>query len=285
MGSRLLRLGLAALGVAAVLGASFYFYERFVKRSALRFTYLTGKLSEADYSGLAAQSGWSRASLEVAPNVRLRGLLRKPSSPQAPWLLFYPGNDSAQLRGGQALLQRLMGEHDWGLAVFAYRGFDASEGIATLEALALDAPLLLQKLCLAQGIKPGQVHVIGFSIGGHLAARAVAASRSNPERPASLTLLASVNDIVMLRKSPWQKLLLGDAYRSQSFLAQVPAPVLVLQGTADEALAGPDQGRAIAAELGPRARYQEFAGVGHESLLEYEPGLALVRAFISEHAK
>jgi len=94
--------------------------------------------------------------------------------------------------------------------------------------------------------------------------------------------MASVNDIVMLRRSPWQKLSLGDALRTQPFLADVPAPVLVLQGGADQALAGTAQGHAIASGLGERARYMEFEGIGHEELLDHEPALEAVRQQIDQ---
>jgi pimeloyl-ACP methyl ester carboxylesterase len=54
----------------------------------------------------------------------------------------------------------------------------------------------------------------------------------------------------------------------------------VLQGTEDEALDGPGQGRAIAAALGARAQYVELPGMGHNALLESDAAIARLRAFI-----
>ena len=85
--------------------------------------------------------------------------------------------------------------------------------------------------------------------------------------------------------SPWEKLSPGDDYQTRPFLEGVPAPVLVLQGTADSALHGSDQGRAIAGVLGKRAEYQELPGVEHEALLENEPALEMARKFVLEHSK
>jgi alpha-beta hydrolase superfamily lysophospholipase len=276
-----MRVGLGALGLVAVLACSLYVYERFVRRSPLRFTYLTGPIGDARYDELASKTGWSKTSLQVAPDVRLNGLLHLPAQANAPWLLFYPGNDDHMLTRGQTLLIKLAQERDFGLAVFAYRGFDSSGGAAQIDDLAADASAILEHVASLPGVARERLHIVGFSIGGHLAVRAVAAAQLAHHPVKSLSLLASVDDIVMLPRSPWQKLLLGDVLRTQPFLPDVPAPVLVLQGSADQALNGTTQGRAIAKTLGDRARYQEFDGVGHEALLDHEPALQVVRESIA----
>jgi pimeloyl-ACP methyl ester carboxylesterase len=182
-------------------------------------------------------------------------------------------------------LSRLAGERDWGLAVFAYRGYDSSAGQSKLDDLRADAPEIFVRLCRAEGLSPSRVHIAGFSIGGHFAVHASRGAAARGQRAASLTLLASVDDIVMFPRSPWEKLSPGDDYQTRPFLEGVPAPVLVLQGTADSALHGPEQGRAIAAALGKRAQYQELPGVEHEALLENEPALEMARRFLLEHSK
>jgi pimeloyl-ACP methyl ester carboxylesterase len=68
-------------------------------------------------------------------------------------------------------------------------------------------------------------------------------------------------------------------------LAEVQAPVLVVQGTADEALAGPQQGRDIAKALGERARYVELEGVEHVALLSNPAALDAARQFIESHTR
>jgi pimeloyl-ACP methyl ester carboxylesterase len=100
-----------------------------------------------------------------------------------------------------------------------------------------------------------------------------------------LTLLAPVDDIAMVPRSFYDKLDPGDAFLTSPFLTDIPGPVLVVQGTKDEALMGPEQGRAIAAALGARARYLELPGVGHVQLMENEPALAAVRELILAHSK
>lgn len=256
-------------------------YGRLRNRARLRFPYLGRPLSTEAYGALAAKPGWSAAGIPVAPGVELRGLVRRPVAPEAPWVLFYPGNDAAPLRTGQSWLERLAAQRDWGLALFAYRGYDSSGGQPRLPDLAVDAPLVLTRLCSLVDISPERVHLVGFSLGGHFAVHAARAAAQQQRNAATLTLLAGVNDIVMVRPSLLMSLARGDEYETQGLLDQVPAPVLLIQGGADTALHGPSQGRAMAAALGPKATYRELAGVGHEELLEQEATLAMVRDFIA----
>ena len=190
----------------------------------------------------------------------------------------------SQLDRGQNFLVHLAEDEDWGLAVFAYRGYDSSEGKTDLEALSTDAPEIFAKFCAARGVTSDRVHIAGFSIGGHFAVRAARQAALRGQRAKSLTLLASVDDIVMFHRSPWEKLSSGEDYQTRPLLADVPAPVLVLQGDADSALHGAAQGRNIAAALGHRAQYEELPGVDHVPLLANERALELVRTFIRAHA-
>ena len=254
-------------------------------RHRTRFPYLGSPLSAESYAQLAASPGWSSLVLEVAEATKLRGLIRRPASKAANWLLFYPGNDQTQLRTGQAFLSRVAETQDMGLAVFSYRGFDSSDGETTLELLSRDAYVVLKLLCQHEGLSPTQMHVVGFSIGGYFAAHAVREAALQQRPVASLSLLASVDDIVMVRRSLWQKLDPGELYQTRPLLPGVPAPVLVLQGSADDALKGPKQGRDIADALGSRARYEQYEGVTHQGLLEHAPALTAMRAFIAMHSK
>lgn len=278
------RVAIALGGIALVVMAGFPLFERLLGRKRLRFTYLAQPMAEAKYVGLAAELGWAKAAAEVAPGVTLRGLLRRAGSNSAPWVLFYPGNDESQLERGQAFLQRLAGDTDWGLAVFAYRGYDHSDGSPTLAGIREDAPRILAKLCASETLTPARVHLVGFSIGGHFAVQAAGVANRSGERAATLTLLASVDDIVMVAPSPWAKLSAGEDYQTRPYLVDVPSPVLVLQGSADEALAGAEQGRNIAAALGARGTYRELEGVRHVALLEDATALETTRAFIRAHS-
>ena len=283
--TRALRRGIVIVGLAATaLALATGIFGRFFGHKRVRFPYLTSPLAASEYQALAAHPGWRATQLEVAPGIHLNGLVRRPQAASAPWVLFYQGNDAHLLKVGQAFLERLAAGRDWGLAVFAYRGFDSSDGTPHLAELSHDASEILKQLCVTENVDRGLLHVVGFSIGGHLAVRAVGAAQAVQPHPATLTLLASVDDIVMVRRSFFDKLDPGDVLETRPYLDAIPAPVLVIQGTADEALMGPEQGRAIAKKLGDRATYLELPGVGHTALLSNDTVLGKVRDFIVSHA-
>jgi pimeloyl-ACP methyl ester carboxylesterase len=278
--ARKLGWGIGLLGALLLAALAPPIYERFFGRARLRFTYFTGQLADDKYRELASKPGWSASKIDVTPEVTLRGLVRRPTSPGAPWVVYYSGNDANMLETGQRFLSRLAAEKSWGLAVYAYRGFDSSSGDAEQAAIAQDAPLVVKRLCATERVQAQDVHLVGFSIGGHFAVHAARGAAFAGQRTATLSLLASVDDIVMVQKSAWAKLSSGDDYQTRPLLATLPPPVLVIQGTDDEALGGPEQGRAIAKALGERASYHELQGVGHAALLENDTALSLVRELI-----
>src|SRR5438552_8778753 len=167
--SPLLRKGLTAFGVTALVAIPLGLYPRFFGRKRLRFTYLTGQLAPAEYRELASRPGWGATNVTVTPGIKLTGLVRRPNAKDAPWVVYYPGNDATQLRRGQTFLSRVGEGRDWGLAVFAYRGYDSSDGVPLLLDLAEDAPQILLELSSQENIAPANINVVGFSIGGHLA--------------------------------------------------------------------------------------------------------------------
>ena len=280
-----LRKGLSVLGLTTLVAIGIGLYPRLFGPKKLRFPYLSGQISDLEYRRLASLPGWKAARLSVAPGIALNGLVRRPAAPSAPWVLYYPGNDATQLARGQAFLSRLSEGQDWGLAVFAYRGYDSSDGVPAIADLSVDAPQIVRELCKTEQLSANRVHLVGFSIGGYLAVRASNTLTVANEPPASLSLLASVNDIVMVRNSRWAKLDRGDELLTQPYLAELRAPILIVQGGADETLDGPVQGQAIAHTLADRAKYVELPGVGHNVLIETDSAVREVRSFLAALAK
>lgn len=240
-------------------------------------------LQPSEYDLLANAKGWSRWTIELEQNTKLNGLIRKPQNRESTWILFFPGNDANQLRTGKLFLEELRQRNDWGLAVFAYRGYDGSTGTFDYRAHVEDAQKITAMLCKQELIKESQVQLVGFSIGGHFAAIAskYLNIRGTPAR--SLTLISSVNDIEMVQNSRFSRFLKRDHYLTAPVLELVPKPILVLQGTADEAFGGTEQGRAIAQSLGGRATYREIDGAGHNEILANQTALELVRQFVTQN--
>jgi pimeloyl-ACP methyl ester carboxylesterase len=165
------------------------------------------------------------------------------------------------------------------MAVYAYRGYDSSGGTPSRDALVDDADRVMGELLDREHVKPSSLNVVAFSLGGYMAAHVVGEAAKSGRRVASLSLLASVRDITMLRRSWAARLALGDTYEIEPLLGAIPPPVLVVQGGADETL-GAEQGRKIAARLADGARYIELAGVGHNPLLESDAAIGAVRQMI-----
>src|SRR4051794_21096722 len=101
------RRGWIILGFAAVVALSLGVFARVFGPKRLRFTYQTGSIAPAEYQALASQPGWSARQITVAPGTRLNGLVRRPLAADAPWVLFYQGNDGHMLKVGQTFLVSL----------------------------------------------------------------------------------------------------------------------------------------------------------------------------------
>jgi pimeloyl-ACP methyl ester carboxylesterase len=248
-----------------------------------RFPYSCTPLSAAAYDALASRPGWAKSSLSVAPDVSLNGLVRRPARQESPWVLFFPGNDASQLTAGQELLERLRGERDWGLVVYADRGFDSSGGEPSAEHLRDDGYLVLSDLFTRERLLPAQVHVVAFSMGGYVAAAAIGRAAREHKVVGSLSTLAGVASMEMVRSMWMSRIALGDIIETLPLLDDVPGPVLVLHGDADQTL-NVKQGRDLAAKLGSRARYHEISGVGHLDINHSDEALKAVRAMIEAPA-
>ncbi|HWA77315.1 MAG TPA: hypothetical protein VG937_33500 [Polyangiaceae bacterium] len=249
------------------------------------FTYSMSPLSRESYQALAARPGWAESSLRMTDGVSLAGLVSRPAQAGAPWVIFFPGNDSTQLARGQRLLEQIRADNPWGLAVYASRGYDASGGTPSAAAFESDAISVFEAVVREQRVDPSQVHLVAFSLGGYGAARAASHSAKAGKKPGSLSLLASVARIAMVHKNLLASFTTGDVYDLLPSLPEVPAPVLVVQGSADEAFGDVRQAKLLVEGLGDRARYLELPGVGHNALLESEPAIAAVRAGIESASK
>ncbi|MFT3923600.1 MAG: hypothetical protein QM778_13800 [Myxococcales bacterium] len=268
-------IALAAIGVAVLM---LPLVQRVLHRHIIRYVYATGAIDPAAYRTLTGKPAWHASELEVEPGVKLKGIVRRPSASDAPWIFFLTGNDQTPLITAQQFIENVRGDHDWGAAVYAYRGYDSSEGTPDRDDIAADMLSVFHQLVEKERVPAKRIHVAAFSLGAYFASSVVAALPA-ADKPGSLTLLAPAADIYMIRKSWAAPLLAGDRIETVPLLDKVPAPVLVLQG-ADDQTTGVVQGKAVAGALGSKARYQEFPGIGHTELLESTLAAAATRAGI-----
>jgi len=108
-----------------------------------------------------ANGVWQPQTLETRDAETLRGVVARPQRDTAPWILFFGGNGSS-LAGSATFLAQLRGSRDWGLAVFAYRGYDGSSGSPSEEALVRDAVSVASLLERDHDVAHDQLVVVGL---------------------------------------------------------------------------------------------------------------------------
>jgi len=230
--------------------------------------YRGGPLGAAQYRALAASTGWQTDERPVAPGVILRGLLHRPEQKAKPWVLFFGGNGPDLLRRSQDALDQLRGSHDIGLAVWAYRGYDGSDGTPSPTVFRSDARALYRYLQEDVCGRDSAVHVVGFSMGAEVALRLAADLQADGQPAASLTLLSSSLDDYCLLPRAWyrQWLLFPDRMEVVGLIDRLRGPIVIAHGSAD-GINPVEQARTVASTLGTRGQYVELPGTGHVATL------------------
>jgi uncharacterized protein len=242
-------------------------------------------LSSIDVDALAARPGWSRVSLEVEPGVRVVGLIRAASSSAAPQLLFFGGN-AYDLASSQLVLEEIGAGHDFGLAVFAYRGYDGSGGAPSEVSLFADARKAADHLEAAFGVAPDRLVLVGQSLGSgvaaHLAGDLSAASRP----PRALIMISPYTAIADLFEQRVPIVPVGwavrDPFRTISAIDRVRCPVLLVHGDRDR-LIPVSHARALKERLGDRARLVVLEGRDHNDLWEGSETSKAISELIANH--
>jgi pimeloyl-ACP methyl ester carboxylesterase len=269
---------MAKLVVALLLGTALAL-GLIAAKNRHRFRYRPAPLPAAGLQALAAKAGFVADDVPCEPGVVLRGLVRPPRSPEASWILLLPGNGADLLRGGSKLLSEIAGDDDFGLAVWAYRGFDGSGGEPSRAALEADSERALGRLADAHGVRAERLHLLSYSLGTALALRLAAVMTARGTPPASVVLLAPYERIDVTPDTWWAPWSLGDRYDALLHAPGSGAPVLAIHGAQDDAVPV-GAARSLVAALGQRARLVELPGRGHADWLADPAVHADVRAFL-----
>lgn len=149
-----------------------------------------------------------------------------------------------------------------GYGVFAaeYRGYRGNPGTPNEEGLYRDGRAAM-KFLSARGIEPGEVVVIGNSIGSGVAVQI--ASETPPAALVLISPFASLSQLVG-EKFRWLPtgLLLRDRYDNVGKLANIDVPTLVLHGDADTLIPHLHAERLV--EANPAVELRIFEGYGHD---------------------
>jgi len=215
-----------------------------------RFAYWTGAKTDAEVQTLA-RNGWQVDRLPVDDGAVLVGLVRPPKAPKredARWLLFVPGNSQALLDGFQQVLDDLRQDDDVGLAFWAYRGFDASTGTPSPDALRRDLGRQWQRL-QEFGATAENTEIWGYSLGSMLAPHLCADLCDAGTKPKRLVLLATGMQIPVRPFGTFGRFGSSDVYECASSADRVTCAVAIGQGSDDDAMPV-DGARELAERMG-----------------------------------
>ncbi len=189
--------------------------------------------------------------------VKLRGWMIERRG--KPLLVFYGGN----AMNLATVLPTADRDKQHATLLMNYRGYGGSEGKPSEKALVQDAVYLLDKVCRETGRKPGDVVLVGQSLGSGVAVQVAA------QRPVGkLVLLVPFDSLEAVARGMAPGFLvdwaLNDTYRSDKFAPKVQCPVTIIAATHD-AVVPIDHARKLAASFGRPVQWFEFP-CGHNGL-------------------
>lgn len=207
--------------------------------------------------------------------ITLRGWVVNPGQPRA--LLYFGGNAEAIESNRDALRAALPGTTSY---LLAYRGYGASEGEATQEALFSDAEALYDHVRERHPHAP--VSVIGRSLGSGVASHLAA------HRPvARMVLVTPFDSLVNVARAHYGflpvRLLMRERYESHRTLPRHEGPLLVIAAERDEVVPRASTLRLVQS-LPRQPEVLTLAGVGHNTLSEHPRYWTVIARFLEPEA-
>ncbi len=209
------------------------------------------------------------------PDAVLRGWVVNPGRQDA--LLYFGGNGES-VEGNREAFARWLPSHT--VYLFAYRGYGASDGSPSEDALLADALALHDEV--AQRHPHGHIGVAGRSLGSGVATH-VAAERSVP----ALVLVTPFDSLAAVAQRRYPVfpvgLLLRDRYDSAQRLPRHRGRLLVLRAGRD-AVVTPARTDRLLAAFGRPAMVMDFPKAGHGDLLADPAYWPTIRDFLETGA-
>ena len=207
--------------VAAYLLAAAFMYVS--QRNYLYFPSHQGLTASA-----AGLSGVADLKLTGTDGVMLQAWYSPALSGKATILYLHGNGGEIADRGERFAAYQAQG---FGVFFLSYRGYGASTGSPTEPGLVSDA-LTAYDWLIAQGVKPGQIMLVGESLGSGVATQLAA------QRPvAALALEAPFASAANVAASVYWwlpvRLLMKDKFDSLAFIGKVHVPLLITHGDED----------------------------------------------------
>ncbi len=222
-----------------------------------RLVYLPGT---ATVPGAAAVlPGAADVELRTSDGLRLGAWWVPAAEEGAPAVRVAQGNGGA--RDLRAPLARALADAGLSVLLFDYRGYGGNPGSPSEEGLARDVRAARQWLLDEAGADPARLLYYGESLGC-----AVVTELATEHPPAGLVLRSPFTDLAAVGEVHYPFLpvraLLHDRYPVTEGIARVPAPTVVVYGSADS-IVPPSQSRAVAEAAADLRRVVEVPGADH----------------------
>ncbi len=184
-----------------------------------------------------------------------------PAQGDRPTILFFHGNAGSVADRAERLRAYL--SQGYGAAFLSYRGFGPKPAAITEAGLIADAEAAYAWL-VAQGIAGGRIVLVGESLGTGVAVQIAA---RHPVAAMALAAPYSSTADVAAAVYPWipVRMLMHDQFRSDLFIGQINAPILIQHGDADQVV--PYRfGQKLHSLAPPGATFVTLPGLGHEAI-------------------
>mgnify|MGYP002654543026 CR=1 FL=1 len=162
--------------------------------------------------------------------------------------------------------------HGYQLLMYDYRGFGQSAGTPSREGLILDVEAAFTFAVSRRDVQGGKIYSMGHSLGG--AKSIVALTRKKiPGLRAVITdgTFASYEEMAEIMAGNFGKNLVSDELAPRTVVAKLPAPLLIVHGTADEVVPL-SQGKSLFAAARERKTFFEVKGGKHGDSLSRNNG-------------
>ena len=218
---------------------------------------------------LAALSGGAPVAAEVAPGIRVGGVVFA-SDRQAPAVLFFHGNGEVAAEYGW--VAPAFANIGATLAVMDYRGYGESGGQPDGSSLLSDARAIvdaLPQMLAALDLQPSRLFLMGRSLGS---AAALEATVHAGDRVAGLIIESGFADTVALVRrlggsAPTEGDDRTDGFGNLAKIAQITVPTLIIHGEDDFIIPVADAHALYASAGAPDKRLLTIANAGHNDLL------------------
>lgn len=234
-------------------------------------------------------------ALTTEDGVTIRGwLLRKNDAPDRPLVVFFHGNGGH--RAWRGPWYNLLDSIDADVLAIDYHGYGDSEGKPSEGNIEQDCRATLAYVIDDLGYPPGEVYIMGMSLGGAAAIYSTEYLCKAGTPPKGLITVSTFSSAVSAAKAIYWWLpveaVMIDRFPSSSRIGNVTCPILMLHGNKDK-IVGYNLGERLFAAApeessnGTPKRWVRLEAAGHNNL----PGFALptfrqeLGNFIKKNAK